>query len=449
MANQVEANPRAQSPSKAFAATSEIEVSGKPAVISPAPVNNVDPPQAASLPPSPVPAEQLLPNPVNAVSGAAIISKHQEPETPQAATAVKPARKEQKEKEPQKSNASTTAAISVPVVPLAPQTPEVRPLNFSAPQFKDPVVSAKNAFEGPAAKEYQKRPTATIDTDTDPEKANAGGFRSAGVQSLQSSPLAFSVTLPKSQPAQAGPGERPAHEPAAVVPAGKNAGATEQHSSDTSKQQGQQHTNTRESDQAVSSVKKTASESILKTNATTALTNVVPAPGTGLTVSPHPGQTPYSNQSDLKPLKSEPVAQTERAAEPPSATPASRPQTIDLKISSTENGEVAVRVSQRAGDVQVTVRTADGDLAQSLKQHLPELSDRLVQSGVHGDIWQPSAAQLSSSADPGRDSNPESSKGGDSDSQQQRPDSNHPADDQDQKSRSRPADAWLDELNNA
>jgi flagellar hook-length control protein FliK len=58
---------------------------------------------------------------------------------------------------------------------------------------------------------------------------------------------------------------------------------------------------------------------------------------------------------------------------------------------------VNVRVSQRAGDVQVTVRTGDTDLAQTLRQHLPELSDRLAQTGVHADLWRPSAPGGSSS----------------------------------------------------
>lgn len=77
----------------------------------------------------------------------------------------------------------------------------------------------------------------------------------------------------------------------------------------------------------------------------------------------------------------------------PAQTPSLRPQNIDLKIGGPDNSQVDVRISQRAGDVQVTVRTPDGDLAQSLRQHLPELSDRLSQTGVSGAIWQPQAAQ--------------------------------------------------------
>ncbi len=359
---------------------------------------------------------------------------------------VKSAKKEQKEKEPQKSNVSTLAAISVPVLPPA-QVPDLRHLTFSGSTPKDLVVTGKNVFQQPAAKGYAKEPAAntdTADTEIDPDKAKGAGSRNASVQALQTSPLAFSVTLPKSQPAQVSPGESPAHEPA---PVGKNTATQEQHSSDTSRQQGQQDTNTRESDQVVPSVKKTDSESILKTHATAALTNVVPAPG--LAAVPQPEQAPYSNPSDLKALKSEPVAQTEKSAEPQLPTSMSRPQTIDLKIGSGDKGEVAVRVSQRAGDVQVTVRTADGDLAQSLKQHLPELSDRLVQNGVHGEIWQPVAAQASSRPGAASDSNSESSNGSDADPQGQRRDSNAPAEDQHQKSRNRPAAAWLDELTNA
>lgn len=75
-----------------------------------------------------------------------------------------------------------------------------------------------------------------------------------------------------------------------------------------------------------------------------------------------------------------------------SATPSIRPQSIEIRVPGTGGADaVDVRVSQRAGDVEVTVRTPDNELAQSLRQHLPELSDRLNQSGVAAEIWQPAA----------------------------------------------------------
>jgi hypothetical protein len=73
------------------------------------------------------------------------------------------------------------------------------------------------------------------------------------------------------------------------------------------------------------------------------------------------------------------------------------PHALNLKVGEPGTAQVDVRVLQRAGSVEVTVRTPDPNLAQSLRQHLPELSDRLGQSGIHGDLWQPASAQASSS----------------------------------------------------
>jgi flagellar hook-length control protein FliK len=78
---------------------------------------------------------------------------------------------------------------------------------------------------------------------------------------------------------------------------------------------------------------------------------------------------------------------------------------------------VDVRVSQRAGDVEVTVRTPDTNLAQSLRQHLPELSERLSQSGIHGHVWQPISAQASSG-----DTNGQSDPGSGGQWQREQPD---------------------------
>ncbi len=100
--------------------------------------------------------------------------------------------------------------------------------------------------------------------------------------------------------------------------------------------------------------------------------------------------TPASSITTNKAASTTPVSSV---SEPVQSHLPARTQNIDLKIGGPDNSQVDVRISQRAGDVQVTVRTPDGDLAQSLRQHLPELSDRLSQGGVAGDVWQPQTAQ--------------------------------------------------------
>jgi hypothetical protein len=69
--------------------------------------------------------------------------------------------------------------------------------------------------------------------------------------------------------------------------------------------------------------------------------------------------------------------------EPPRSAP---PSTIRLQVPIThegnEQGHVDIRVSQRASTVLVSVGTEDADLAQSLRRHLPELTEQLAQNGI-------------------------------------------------------------------
>lgn len=129
----------------------------------------------------------------------------------------------------------------------------------------------------------------------------------------------------------------------------------------------------------------------------------------------------------------------------PPVTPAVRPQSIDLKVPGTGGDGVDVRVSQVAGDVQVTVRTPDSDLAQSLRQHLPELSDRLSQSGVSGEVWQPAAAAAETSLGNGATQDEPGSnwQGSQQDSQQQQAQTDPDAE------QNQSGNRWLDQFYNA
>lgn len=156
-------------------------------------------------------------------------------------------------------------------------------------------------------------------------------------------------------------------------------------------------------------------------------------------------QNAYAPASAAPAAKTADVAPTAAVAEP-APMPTVRPQNIDLKIAGADNSQVDVRVSQRAGDVQVTVRTPDGDLAQSLRQHLPELSDRLSQAGVSGNLWQPQTAQASNSG--GNDADSRYSDDAQTQQQnQQQQQSRH--NNQNSSGRQQNSGAWLNELNQA
>jgi hypothetical protein len=77
----------------------------------------------------------------------------------------------------------------------------------------------------------------------------------------------------------------------------------------------------------------------------------------------------------------------------------SRPEAVkttpvrDLKFEVT-GGErrVEVRLSERGGEVKMTVRTPDTQLAGTLRENLPALSARLAESGFKSEAWHPAAS---------------------------------------------------------
>ena len=81
----------------------------------------------------------------------------------------------------------------------------------------------------------------------------------------------------------------------------------------------------------------------------------------------------------------------EATVDPPSI-PAAPMKDLSLRIDAPEGQKVEVNIAQRAGDLQVAVRTADGDMVQSLRQGLSELTNRLADNNFHADTWRPAHA---------------------------------------------------------
>jgi hypothetical protein len=65
---------------------------------------------------------------------------------------------------------------------------------------------------------------------------------------------------------------------------------------------------------------------------------------------------------------------------------------IKLQVASGPQQRVEVRLTERAGEVQVAVRTPDPHLAGTLRENLPTLSTRLADSGFRAETWHPSAS---------------------------------------------------------
>jgi hypothetical protein len=99
--------------------------------------------------------------------------------------------------------------------------------------------------------------------------------------------------------------------------------------------------------------------------------------------------------------------------EPPSEPkPAGAAHDIKLQVTGGPQ-RIEVRLTERAGEVQVAVRTPDSHLAGSLRENLPTLSARLAENGYRTEAWHPAApnAEWRRSAETGnltQDQNPQS-----------------------------------------
>jgi hypothetical protein len=85
---------------------------------------------------------------------------------------------------------------------------------------------------------------------------------------------------------------------------------------------------------------------------------------------------------------------------PLTAPPAGPMKEISLQVEAAEGQKVEVRMVQRAGDLQIAVRSVDSDTAQGLRHGLSDLASRLNESGYHAETWrpgQPSPSQQSPS----------------------------------------------------
>jgi hypothetical protein len=101
--------------------------------------------------------------------------------------------------------------------------------------------------------------------------------------------------------------------------------------------------------------------------------------------APEPGPPPVRTESQPLP-------------EPAPAAGAAR----DIQLRVNQGGQhVDVRLTERGGEVHVSVRTPDAQLAGSLREDLPVLSAKLEQSGFRAETWRPamSTQPLHSGAD--------------------------------------------------
>lgn len=170
--------------------------------------------------------------------------------------------------------------------------------------------------------------------------------------------------------------------------------------------------------------------------------------GPSLTAFPDQGRAAAaeSGPAAAAPPQTPSTAEALRTAESnlPEAAPlrAGTAQEISIRIAQPDAAPLDLRISERAGQVHVDVRTADGALQTSLRQDLGTLTSSLEKAGYHSETFVPAALSsraASTSQTGNQDGQQDSSKkqGGFGDSAGERR--------QQQQQQKRPS-AWLEEL---
>jgi hypothetical protein len=110
---------------------------------------------------------------------------------------------------------------------------------------------------------------------------------------------------------------------------------------------------------------------------------------------------PAQTSTGTAPRRSAESALEPEAVAQPEAKPVVHSQPtrqISLRLAGAGSATVDVQVRERAGKVQVAVRTPDARLAQTLQSDLGDLVDRLEGKGFKTEAWVPAAVHPTSSA---------------------------------------------------
>jgi hypothetical protein len=143
---------------------------------------------------------------------------------------------------------------------------------------------------------------------------------------------------------------------------------------------------------------------------------------------------PAGSSGSTAPQQTAPPARPESVIEAP-VTPPTSSKDIRVQVPDNKGGSTQVRFVESGGEVRVSVRTADEGLAQNLRSHLNDLTQRLSDGGMPAEIWKPASTAASSQNDshqPSQDGGGSGGQGSGGHSGQQ------------ERQQKRPA--WLDEM---
>ena len=73
------------------------------------------------------------------------------------------------------------------------------------------------------------------------------------------------------------------------------------------------------------------------------------------------------------------------------ARPASHLQEISIRVAGPEQNTASIRMIQNAGEIRVSVRASDPQLADSLRGNVEQLTSRFNNNGLSAEVWKPNA----------------------------------------------------------
>jgi hypothetical protein len=97
---------------------------------------------------------------------------------------------------------------------------------------------------------------------------------------------------------------------------------------------------------------------------------------------------------------------------PPAGAAAADPRDISVRLMVDNKPSVDVRITDRAGEVHVAVRSADPEMAAQVRSGLSELTERLDRRGFDAEIWRPPAPVSTRSENTGQQESREGSGSG-------------------------------------
>jgi hypothetical protein len=126
---------------------------------------------------------------------------------------------------------------------------------------------------------------------------------------------------------------------------------------------------------------------VLESHATTASTSL--NTGTPVAATPLSTASAAGNSGPAKTAADERVPQFLEPQNESSQRAGETVRDISLKLTNQDQASVQVRLSERAGELHVSVRTPDAGLTRGLREGLSDLVGRLEQSGYRAETWRP------------------------------------------------------------